>query len=358
MTTDETRDEFGNVPETASEKIDRQAWKVFEGEMRRLDRSRNLNVILKRLGLPDPTIDDLAAVTMWADAHVSGGLEALRNAGLLIEGAPADVQVEAVLFHRWDTSTGYCVCATHFTDEREHARHVLEAAGTPPINGKTSDGHHTFDELYDYRMLYNAHAAHGWHIAGIPVVKSWHHSDGEPCFGGGWFIVTATLPTGQVSNHYRAEHWEIFNIPEVHTPPEWDGHTPTIAAQRLRDHLQNQITAALAAERATPMSSSPAPKRYRKKPVEIEAMQWDGTAEAATPIIQWMHENDASVSYDCLTEPCSGDDGGHAIVIRTLEGDMTVSASDFVIRGVQGEFYPCKPDIFLATYDVAGTVLA
>lgn len=91
-------------------------------------------------------------------------------------------------------------------------------------------------------------------------------------------------------------------------------------------------------------------KRYRKKPVEIEAIQWDGTAEAATPIIQWMLENDASVSYDCLTEPCYGDDGGHAIVVRTLEGDMTVSPGDYVIRGVRGEFYPCKPDIFHQTY--------
>lgn len=99
--------------------------------------------------------------------------------------------------------------------------------------GEASDGHHTHRELYEYRMLYNAHAAHGWLAAGIPVVKSWTHSDGEPCFGGGWFVVVATLPSGQISNHYRAEHWGIFNVPEA-APPEYDGHTPADAAARLR----------------------------------------------------------------------------------------------------------------------------
>ena len=102
------------------------------------------------------------------------------------------------------------------------------------LPGDASDGHHTFDELYDYRMLYNAHAAAGWLAAGVPVVKSWHHADGDLCFGGGWFIVTATLPTGQVSNHYRAEHWDLFAVPAVELPPEYDGHTPADAAERLR----------------------------------------------------------------------------------------------------------------------------
>lgn len=101
-------------------------------------------------------------------------------------------------------------------------------------DGSTSDGHHTFDELYFYRMLYNAHAAHGWLAQGIPVVKSWRHADGEECFGGGWFIVTATLPAGQVSNHYESKHWGLFKVPEVDLPPEWDGHTPEDATARLR----------------------------------------------------------------------------------------------------------------------------
>lgn len=97
------------------------------------------------------------------------------------------------------------------------------------------DGYHTQAELYRYRMLYNAHAAAAWLTNGWPVVKSWKHADGQQCFGGGWFIVTATLPTGQVSNHYQAEQWDLFAVPEVDLPPVWDGHTPADAAVRLED---------------------------------------------------------------------------------------------------------------------------
>lgn len=102
---------------------------------------------------------------------------------------------------------------------------------------QSGDEYHSLDELYEYRMLYNAHAALGWIARGIPVVKSWNHSDGEPCFGGGWFVVVASLPTGQVSNHYKADYWNLFDIQEVPLPPEYDGHTPAEAAQRLRAAL-------------------------------------------------------------------------------------------------------------------------
>ena len=93
-----------------------------------------------------------------------------------------------------------------------------------------------------------------------------------------------------------------------------------------------------------------APHRYRKRPVEVEAMQWDGTAESATPILDWLHSHDARVGYVCKTEPCSGNDGCHSIVIGTLEGDMEASAGDWIIRGIAGEFYPCKSNVFTASY--------
>lgn len=100
---------------------------------------------------------------------------------------------------------------------------------------RTGDEYHTLDELYEYRMLYNALAVSEWADSDrFPVVKSWNHSDGKPCFGGGWFIVVATLPAGQVSNHYKAEHWDLFQCPEVDLPPEYDGHTPRDAADRMR----------------------------------------------------------------------------------------------------------------------------
>jgi len=98
--------------------------------------------------------------------------------------------------------------------------------------------------------------------------------------------------------------------------------------------------------------------KYRKKPVVIEAMQWDGKVESAHPIIQWV--NGAVGSTATWTEGHTVSPGfpdeawvSEGIYIQTLEGSMRVSSEDYVIRGVQGEFYPCKPDIFAATYDAA-----
>ena len=105
--------------------------------------------------------------------------------------------------------------------------------------GQISDGYHTFDELYRYRMLYHAWAIKAWQQAGWPVVKSHRHHDGEACFGGGWFIVSAQLPSGQVSNHYEDKYWDLFDCPEVETAPEWDGHTPREAADRIERALQD-----------------------------------------------------------------------------------------------------------------------
>jgi hypothetical protein len=91
------------------------------------------------------------------------------------------------------------------------------------------------------------------------------------------------------------------------------------------------------------------PTRYRKKPVEIEAMVFDGTPVTATPIIDWALANGVTINFRCDSgEQCRR--GLHDLRIPTLEGAMTASPGDVIIRGVQGEFYPCKPDIFAATY--------
>lgn len=97
--------------------------------------------------------------------------------------------------------------------------------------GEISDGYHTFNELYRYRMLYNA--AFFNMLPKDIVHKSKKHHDGEECFGGGWFIVMANLPTGQISNHYELKDWDLFQIPEKYIADEWDGHTPQEAADRL-----------------------------------------------------------------------------------------------------------------------------
>lgn len=100
-----------------------------------------------------------------------------------------------------------------------------------------SDGYHTFNELYRYRMLYNAAFFNELAKGDVEVCKSHKHYDGEECFGGGWFIVMAKLPTGQISNHYENQYWELFDIPKLDKAWEWDGHTPDEASRRLENYL-------------------------------------------------------------------------------------------------------------------------
>lgn len=89
-------------------------------------------------------------------------------------------------------------------------------------------------------------------------------------------------------------------------------------------------------------------KQYRKKPVIIDAVQFDGLNP--TEIKDFVGENCEVEIYDNeVTPPVAH------IVIHTLEGDMEVSKGDYVIKGVKGEFYPCKPDIFEQTYEFAET---
>lgn len=102
-----------------------------------------------------------------------------------------------------------------------------------------SDGYHTFGELYRYRMLYNAAFFNQLAKSGIiKTCKSYKHYDGEECFGGGWFIVMAELPTGQISNHYENQYWNLFNVPEQEKGFKWDGHSPNDAADRIEAYLK------------------------------------------------------------------------------------------------------------------------
>jgi hypothetical protein len=88
--------------------------------------------------------------------------------------------------------------------------------------------------------------------------------------------------------------------------------------------------------------------QYRKKPVVIDAVQFDGTPESAVAVFD--HFPTIPTGGRFVPE---GDLSRGVLVIPTLEGDHTASAGDWIIRGVKGEFYPCKPDIFAATYDPA-----
>ena len=88
---------------------------------------------------------------------------------------------------------------------------------------------------------------------------------------------------------------------------------------------------------------------FRKKPVVIEARQLQNDEAAATEIASWCGGH---VSGD-HTPGADGErlDEMQFVIIKTLEGDMVASPGDWIIKGVNGEFYPCKPDIFEKTYD-------
>lgn len=87
---------------------------------------------------------------------------------------------------------------------------------------------------------------------------------------------------------------------------------------------------------------------YRKKPIIVEAFQWKGDEENGTP--GWFHaarthwRNYGSVRGGIARE-------GSALRVYTLEGVMRAEHGDWIIRGVKGEIYPCKPDVFAATYE-------
>ncbi len=87
--------------------------------------------------------------------------------------------------------------------------------------------------------------------------------------------------------------------------------------------------------------------KYRKKPVVIEAEQYDGSHESAAFIAGWANEKAAEPWFDYVLRDGKPVD----VACHTLEGDLSVSVGDWIIRGVAGEFYPCKPDIFAATYE-------
>ena len=80
-----------------------------------------------------------------------------------------------------------------------------------------------------------------------------------------------------------------------------------------------------------------------KKPVTIEAILFDGLSDENVDACERFCEGSATAMFDAK--------GSYCISIKTLEGSITASKGDYIIKGIQGEFYPCKPDIFKATYN-------
>lgn len=81
----------------------------------------------------------------------------------------------------------------------------------------------------------------------------------------------------------------------------------------------------------------------------IEAMRWDGSPQSTEIVTRW-----CGGRYDYEVKPSDHTDRSEWISIPTLEGVMRADVGDWIIRGVKGEFYPCKPDVFEATYELVG----
>ena len=84
------------------------------------------------------------------------------------------------------------------------------------------------------------------------------------------------------------------------------------------------------------------PGLFQKRPVMVQAIRWSPMCDNADAVLNF--------TVDAMGVPAA-ERVGAVIRIRTLEGTMDAGPGDFIIQGVKGEFYPCKPDIFAATYE-------
>lgn len=115
---------------------------------------------------------------------------------------------------------------------------VLYEQPVVEINGDTSDGYHTFNELYHHRavlfsVIVKAFPDKAW--------KSKMHHDGT--MYDGMFIVGIETPSGQATYHYDIEpYWNMFECPELERAPEWDGHTPQEAIDRIGKLIPLRVT--------------------------------------------------------------------------------------------------------------------
>ena len=105
------------------------------------------------------------------------------------------------------------------------------------VSGSTSDGYHTFDELYHHRTILFASLVNlVTDINPKLTWKSWKHEDGT--MYDGMFIAGLITQEGQVTYHCESIYWDMFLCDEIPNSLKWDGHTPQIAVNRL----QNQFT--------------------------------------------------------------------------------------------------------------------
>lgn len=131
------------------------------------------------------------------------------------------------LIEKYDDRENYVVDFTK--DILKAVMNVIKTEKVIEINGETSDGYHTFGELYHHRavlfsVIVKAFSDKAW--------KSLRHHDGT--MYDGMFIVGIDTPDGQATYHYDIDpYWDMFECRELECAPEWDGHTPAQAIERI-----------------------------------------------------------------------------------------------------------------------------
>lgn len=126
--------------------------------------------------------------------------------------------------HEMGVGLGYALTLYPITPEQ-----AIAATLGPKVTGETSDGYHTFNELYHHRavlfsVIVRDHRELAW--------KSKAHHDGT--MYDGMFIVGIETPKGQATYHYDIDpYWDMFDCKELERAPEWDGHTPDEAIERI-----------------------------------------------------------------------------------------------------------------------------
>lgn len=117
-------------------------------------------------------------------------------------------------------------------NQKAYESALCEVAHVDEI-GEVSDGFHTFNQLYHQRaMLFAA-------LVNLNRDISWKtrkHEDGQPCFGGGWFLVTIDTPDGAYGYHYEDKYWDIFHCKEIERAEHWDGYTEKDAGRLMSLH--------------------------------------------------------------------------------------------------------------------------
>jgi hypothetical protein len=143
------------------------------------------------------------------------------------------------------------------------------------------------------------------------------------------FVQLETDTKGQKWHHYHISEWDIETNKEQRCWEISRDEGLTVHDPVTREWTKYNL------EGETSM-------KFRKKPVVVEAVQWLNRQIVCPPGPEWFVRAEESKAIRLC---------GDELLIKTLEGEMTASVGDWIIRGVKGEIYPCKPDIFEETYE-------